>query len=57
MNPYFIKFEKPKKELYLTVSCLISKNNKKIIDIRDDILSIINNEKSNELRKTNRLWL
>lgn len=47
MNPYFIKFEKPKKELYLTVSCLISDNNNRIINIRDDILSIINNEKLN----------
>ncbi|MDD5012947.1 MAG: hypothetical protein PHI45_03055 [Candidatus Pacebacteria bacterium] len=43
MNPYFIKFEKPKKELYLTISCFINNEDGRFYKFRDDILELLKN--------------
>jgi len=46
MNPYFIKFEKPKEELYLTISCLVKSEDKRLISSRDRIIKLLENKLS-----------
>jgi len=45
LHPHFIKFEKPKNELYLTFSAVVDeKNNKYILNIQKKIIKIVKEE-------------
>jgi hypothetical protein len=41
INPYFIKFEKPKEELYLTISCLVKSKDSRFLGYQKQLLDIL----------------